>query len=112
MPCIRTSGILVVLPANPICYNKVCSCRYDKDGKVLVVRICYQSVEKLKKGYENVLRGMRHGTHGIAWSWQECAEEDGIAPHCKKECRETNQDIPQAQASEHSRLYVDSRTVL
>lgn len=52
MLCMITLGILVVLPANPICYNKVCSCRYDKDGKVLVMRICYQSVKKLRDGYE------------------------------------------------------------
>ena len=110
--CITTSGVLVVLPANPVCNNKVCSCRYDKDGKVLVMRICHHSVEKLRDGYENVLRGMRHGTYGIAWNWQECTEEDGIAPHRKKECRQSDQDISQAQAGAHSRLYVDGRTLL
>jgi len=91
MQCMITSGILVVLPANPICYNKVCSCRYDKDGKVLVMRICYQSVEK-----------------GIVWSWQECTEEDGIAPHRKKKCGQNDQDISQAQASAHSRPMVEA----
>ena len=87
MQCITTSRILVVLPTNPVCYNKVCSCRYDKDGKVLVVRVCYQSVEKLKDVYENRLREMRHDTYDISWSWQECTEEDGIACNRKKECR-------------------------
>ena len=63
-------------------------------------------------GMKNVLHGMGHGTYGIIWSWQECTEEDGIAPHGKKKCGQNDQDISQAQAGAHSRLYVGSRTLL